>query len=237
MESSQSSSGEEMSEGASPGVGAPALACLSGGRPDEKLIQDWAIYQSMAEPVRDALFELLQSVYRLPLGAELAERVAGFAQQAGADPMRVQSALDACRFLFNHAAGAGVSLADLQKDLESLRPEGREGIDQFLVHYRSFGPIRRQEALRDSLLDHGKVLTAVDWRIDMARTSSRAARMDAPVLVLTFGYREGSGDRGRTDSVSLQIPASEFGSLRSIMDRVEIALATTADPQHAEDGS
>ncbi len=203
----------------------PALACLSGGRPDPKLLRDWRAYQTMDARLRPVLLDLLQQVYRVPLGRELAERVGAFAQQAALAPMTAQSILECLRFLFSHAVRGAIEPEAFAKDLHALSGGVDEGIDDFVAHYGSYGPLRRQEYIREALLDHGRLLTGVEWRLDVARRTGRTSRIELPVVMLGLKYAEGSGTSGKNGSISLQIPAGELGALRRVLDEIEATLA------------
>ncbi len=201
------------------------LACLGGGHPDASLVRDWGAYQELPITAFAALHELLQQAYEMPLGPELAELVGSFSHKVGVYPLDVQNALQACRFLFSNAVGVGLESDPFRDDLVRLNPASDAGIDQLVFHYQNYGLPRRQQAIQNSLFEHGKVLTRLDWRIDTSLASSRAAVIDLPLVVLSVGYREGSGDRARSDSVSFTLPASEIGNIRAVLDRIEATLA------------
>jgi hypothetical protein len=205
----------------------PRLRCLDGGQPPANLIQDWRAYQGLKAAARNALLEFIQQVYSLPLGRELAERVAKLAHQIGIEPIRAQNVLNSCRFLMGQGVYAGTSAEDFRKDLELLSPKTSDGVDEFVAHYEHFAPFRRGEVIQKSLLDHGKVMTGVDWRIQTVHASSHANLLETPVVLLTLNYASGSDDRSRNDSVSVQIPAEDVGRLRKTLESIEASLSNS----------
>ena len=60
-----------------------------------------------------------------------------------------------------------------------------------LAGYDQARAVVRREIVRGALLDHGKLLTGVDWRIDTIAAASRGAKIAAPVVLLTLSYQEG----------------------------------------------
>ena len=87
-------------------------------------------------------------------------------------------------------------------------------IDAFVAYYENVGPFRRQRLIQDAIAGHGKMITSADWRLDMSLASSGASEINIPVVTLSFGYREGVGDRARDDTFQLQLPLGEVARLR-----------------------
>lgn len=203
----------------------PRLSCLEGDYAAPKLLEDWTIYQEMPAASRAAVLGILQGIYNLGLGRELAEQIAALAHRIGLEPSRVQSVTSTCRFLMGQAVRVGLSPVEFRKDLEQLNPGSNSGVEELAVHYESYGLMRRQEAIHTSLLTHGNILTGVDWRIDTIHASNHASKIDSPVIHLTLSYAHGTEERSRADSLSLLIPVADLQNLRATLDRIEGTLA------------
>ncbi len=118
-------------------------------------------------------------------------------------------AVRACRFLLRQAAMLDLSEAALAEDLARLGDTG-EVRAALLPGYATVKKVVRSEVVRGALVDHGKVVERVAWRVDHVASSNRGANLDVPVAVLSLWYREGE----RQDHVTLQLPPTRWRSSR-----------------------
>ncbi|MCC6553786.1 MAG: hypothetical protein HUU18_10985 [Phycisphaerales bacterium] len=124
--------------------------------------------------------------------------------------------IKACRFLLREAARCDLAADLFAADLEALHGGAAEISEILLAGYERAKAQIRQEILRGSLADHGRVLTGVDWRVDTMDASHRGAGLRAKVAILTFRYQE--GDEARR--ITLQLTPDALSELKGVCERL-----------------
>ena len=184
---------------APPGLGADLLLLL--GLPPEALQKLWqGLAPSLAEtvaPETGQLFDLFCSAYRV-------------------DGDRLALAIKACRFLIREAARLDVPAGALAEDLDRLCPDDPLVKELLLVGYEPAREHIRREIIKLALVDHGKLLVALNWRVDAVQASERGMRLGMPVAMLTLHYREGA-ESGR---ITLQVLPDMLGELKGVCEKI-----------------
>lgn len=180
---------------------AVCLRSLQGKPAPTNLATDLRELTRMPEAARAALWSVLGPSLAEPLTAEAEGLLDAFCRTHRLRRAELSRPVKACRFLLREAARANLERAAFVQDLRALcGPD--ELIERFLVAgYDVACQVVRQEILQGTLADHGKLLMAVDWRLDSVQASSRGAKMRIPVAMLTLRYRE--GDQARR--ITLQV--------------------------------
>jgi hypothetical protein len=120
-------------------------------------------------------------------------------------------AAKACRFLFREAARAGIDRAAFAADVGALLPESEASRVLALLtpHFDAALPKLRQAAILASVAEHGRVVRAVRWRLDVMKASNNGVKLDMPVATITFQYQEGP-NAGQTSYQLLPEQAAEL---------------------------
>ncbi|WP_437933199.1 COMM domain-containing protein [Sorangium sp. So ce341] len=171
----------------------PELASLGGAPPPPELAADLRRLLDLPEGARQRLWEALGPSLGEPVPAAVERLLDGFCRRHEVGSEALARVLKACRFLVREASKRDLDRAALAADLAALAPgEGAEEIQAILLAgYDQARAVVRREIVRGALLDHGKLLTGVDWRIDSIAAASRGAKIAAPVVLLTLSYQEG----------------------------------------------
>lgn len=130
--------------------------------------------------------------------------------------LRHQRALKACRFLLREASRADLDAAAFAADVDALSGCSEEIRAILLAGYDAAKGLLRREILRKSLLDHGRLLVGVDWRLDQVLASGHGANLGTPVGVLTLRYRDGE----RQERLTLHALPEVLRELRDACDRL-----------------
>jgi hypothetical protein len=127
----------------------------------------------------------------------------------------VARAVKACRVLLRQAAAIGLSGEEFARDLDSL---GDTGVlkDALLSGYDLAVKVVRDEILRGTFADHGKLVERVSWRVDKIAASDRGEKIGLPVVVMTLAYHEG----GRRKRITVQMGPDQLRELRAMCDRL-----------------
>ncbi|WP_437668732.1 COMM domain-containing protein [Sorangium sp. So ce131] len=182
----------------------PRLRCLGGAPPPPELAADLRRLLELPAGARQRLWEALGPSLAEPVPAAVERLLDEFCRRHEVDAEGLARVLKACRFLVREASKRDLDRAALATDLATLTPASVEEGEQIqavlLAGYEKAKAVVRREILRGALLDHGKLLAGVDWRIDTISAASRGAKIEAPVVVLTLSYQEG----GRSERITLQ---------------------------------
>jgi len=210
----------------------PALTCLDGGPAPTALRDHWRSYQALPKAARLRIWELIALGFDdANRGSVLADHVQEFAAAYGCPVDTVGQALDACRFVTSRAIAKNLPLADFERDLSALAGENRDGIDELCQHYEAVGSRRRGEIVQASLLDHGRLLTDIRWRIDTVAASSRASGIAMRIVQLTLAYQEGHGAEAERGHITLQMLPEATAQLRALCDQLDASVARELGPR------
>ncbi|RLB60523.1 MAG: hypothetical protein DRI90_13550 [Deltaproteobacteria bacterium] len=172
-----------------------ALDCLGGTEPPAELILGVKDLLSLPKAVKQAFWDALGPVLQYPLPKDLDARLDVFRRQHEVSAGHFARALTACRNLLVGAGRHDVEREAFAADLGRLPgPEGElaeilmPGFDQAIQGIK-------QEILYGTLVDHGKLLVGVDWRVDSIIHSNRGRQLSSPVTQVTLRYVEGKQER------------------------------------------
>jgi hypothetical protein len=192
------------------------LHCLGGAAAPGEIAADLerlgAFPRSAQENLWDALGPCLGEV--VPADAE--EGLDRFCKTHGASPEDLAVVLKALRFLLREAAARDLSRAVFAEDLASLvGPEGA-ALALVLPRYEAAKKVIRGEALQRALLEHGKLLERVDYRVDYMVSSNRGEKLNVPITLLTLTVREGE----RRERTTVQVLPEQLRALRALCDKL-----------------
>lgn len=218
-----------------PGVGAPEnepieltkpLACLGGKPMKLGVINDLKRLSLLPEAALTNIWQVLGPLIGGELKADRLERHLGpFCETYRADRNDILRGLAATRALLRGAAEQDLAVDKFVEDLEKLEVEVLTarmicaGFDRAMV-------LLRGELMMVSLLDHGRVLKKVDWRIDQMRGSNRGKNLNAPVATITFNYQDGE----KADRMTLQVLPPVLRQLREVLDELLEDAGESAQP-------
>jgi hypothetical protein len=199
-------------EVATPDASAPALRCVLGGRGPARLARDLGTLLELPEAVLASYAEVLEPNLADAIDDRTETRVARFAQRHSIGVEALAPSIKACRFLFTSAVRAGISVEDFALDLVALlSPEGGARAARCLCPlFETFVPELRRAAVFRSVAEHGKLVRAVRWRMDVIKGSDHALRLEVPVATLTLQYQEGAN----LGQVSVQLLPEQAAELR-----------------------
>ncbi len=194
----------------------PELQCLGGKKMNLEVVKDLKRLSLLPEDALTRLWEVLGPLLGGELSRERLDRVlTPFCEAHRADHDDLLRGLAATRVLIRSAAEQNLDVEKFVEDLELLDVDVLtaraicSGYDHGVI-------VVRGELMMASLLDHGRVLTKVDWRIDQMRGSNRGKDLDAPVASLTFNYQVGD----QSDRMTLQILPPVLRQLRETLDEL-----------------
>jgi len=191
------------------------LRCLLGRGASEPLLEGWRCYQRLPPEVQRDVWDLVASGIARPADPGFQSRIRALCDQHGLDEAGVLPAVQACGFLLGQAVALDLSEGDFRSDLIVLADESADGLEAILPRYPVLKTALREAMMIGTLADHGKVLVALDWRVDRVSSSNRAAQLEADVVFLTLKYREGE----EICRVTLQVTTQGLQDLRAFLER------------------
>jgi hypothetical protein len=192
------------------------LHCLGGQSPSPELASDLLGILSLPEAARRRFWEVLGPSLGDPVPREVEGKVARFVAEHGADAGATPRALKAARTLVRLASALDVGPKQLAEDLTRVAGGSPAIAEVILPGYDRARARLRAELGRRTVADHGRVLEAVRWRVDVLGASDRGLGLKLPVVTLTLHYREA----GRREQLSVQVLPEVMKQLRDVCDRV-----------------
>lgn len=180
----------------------PNLVCLGGRPAPRELLADLRKASSLPDAARQHLWELLGPCLAESNPSDLADRVQRFRAAHGASAEELGDAIGAVRCLIRGASALDMSRASFADDLARL-PWTHDLGALLLPGYDAAKAMVRAEIARESVTDHGKMLSGVDWRLDTVASSNRGGNIGVPIALLTLRYRRGKRRGGVTFQASL----------------------------------
>ncbi len=169
----------------------PALQCLGGRPAPDFLAADLGVLLELGKSAQDGFWEVLGPCLGEDLDNQIERAIDDFAKQHDVRGSQVAKAIRSCRFLVLGAAKINAEKHVLATDLGTLMPEDAERLREILLPgYEDAKPKVRAGAIIKTILDHGRLLTDVSWRLDRI-SASQHGLMDAPVALLTLTFQEG----------------------------------------------
>lgn len=197
------------------------LSCLAGEPAPAEVARDWARLLALPERARQSLWDILGPALAKAPAAELDERATAFCRLYGVTPADLEAGLRVCRFLLSRAASLDVPASALAEDIAALSGGQHDAVPVLLAGYEAVKGALRREIVEETLLDHGKVLVGVDWRVDSLLASDRGVQLDAPVALLTLRLR----DSGREEKLTAYVVPEALGQLQQALAKVERVIA------------
>lgn len=169
----------------------------------------------LPEAVTAGLWPLLELALTHPGDPASVEQLRGFACEHALDEHRLLAAVQGGDYLLRRAAAEDLAEGRFAEQIASLL--GAESPARRLLQDR-YPQVRnwlREQALLDTLADHGNVLTGLEWRLDRVQASHRGHNLETPVLFLKLTYRSGEGEQ----QLSLQLTPDGLASLGRLCER------------------
>ncbi len=176
------------------------LHSLRGAPVPPELRADLGAFTELPEAARARFWEALGPSLGEPVPPAVEAVLDAFCASTGAEGPTLARVVKAARFLVREASRHDVPSARLADDLAALFPADRGAAAVLAAGYDRAHEVVRRELAERAILDHGKVLIGVDWRVDTIGAVKGGARLGQPVVMLTLTYREGD----RTERVTLQ---------------------------------
>lgn len=174
--------------------------------------RDLSLPKTFSDAARAEWWNLLGPSLEEETEAEAAECSQSFAAAFGLESPLVLSAVKAWRFALRVAHERSANESTLLAELSALVGPGawlepllHQGFDLAMR-------VLSNEATRLTILEHGRVLTSVDWRIEAIARSSRGP-IDATIGVITLGCTNG----GTSERITFQATADQLVMLRDAL--------------------
>jgi hypothetical protein len=196
----------------------PSLHCLEGkSPPNENIRGDLLAVLELSETAKAAFWELLSPCLQEVLSEEVDEWLRSFGTRHHSSPALLMKAVKVVRFLFREASRRDLPQTYLALDIESLAGDQAAQVYDILgpIYERAKEQIRREMVLC-SLTDHGKLLTAVDWRVDNVAASHRGFQLNTPIVMLTFHFQEGN----RKERMTVQAMPEVLRHLQQVCSKI-----------------
>jgi len=194
----------------------PKLRSLGGGAPPAEILRDAEHALELPPRLRQRFWDILGPCLAEPLPAELEADLDRLCAEHALAPDALARALKACRFLVRAAAANDLDARAFAEDLALLTGGSSPLADLLVPGYEAARAVVRGELARAAIHDHGKVIESIDWRIDVVTASSQAAKLRAPIAMITLRYREGA----EREQLTLQATPDVLESLRDLCDRM-----------------
>ncbi len=171
-----------------------ALRCLMGMAAPADLGAHLASVLDLPDAVQGTFAEVLDAYLVPVLDDRVQTFVKRYCRRYELEPAVLIPSAMAARYLFTNAAKAGVDGTAFMTDVRALVPEPRASLvlERLLPLFEMALPKLRQAAVMRSVAEHGRVVRAVRWRMDVIRASDHAIALDVPVATITLQYQEGA---------------------------------------------
>jgi hypothetical protein len=193
-----------------------SLHSLGGGAAPSELVADVAGFARLPEPARTSLWDALGPSLPEPPPRDLSERLRRFAEERSASVDDVARVVLGLRFVVRQAAARDLSMAVLAEDLGALT-SGVEGLREAVAAgYDAAKRLVRGEVLQRAVLEHGKLLERVTYRVDYLLQSTEAEKLHVPVTMLTLTVRDGDA----RERLTVQVLPEQLRSLRDLCNKL-----------------
>jgi hypothetical protein len=191
------------------------LQCFQGNAPPAAVEEGWRQMGRFAVEARGDFRALLQSALVEPGNAANEKALGRFCAKYRIEESDAIEALGSCSLLFRQVGVLDLDRAAFRQDLVSLS-EGDSGLADFMLeHFEEVKSALRRQIVVDSLTDHGKVITGIDWRVDEVSASDRGAGLNTKVVFLTLRYRDGE----RRERITFQLVPEAVRELKNFCSR------------------
>ena len=208
--------GRETAGQGEPGQAGIRLHGLGGNAAPPPLVNGWRWLLGFPKPAGDAFWSLLRAALLEPPVPDLQQRVEAFCEEHALPEEQVVGAVQACVMLLRQASALDLDRERFGQDLAALSAGERDESAILLGKYDEVKGEIRQRMVGETLIDHGKVLVGLDWRVDNLVSSDRGVALNATVVFLTLRYRDGD----RMERVTLQLTPDALKELKQFTERI-----------------
>jgi len=191
------------------------LNCCQGNPAPSYVVEGWKRFIRFPEAARNNFLSLLAPAMIEPADPQNRERIMTFSNGHGLGEDDVVAAMRSCDFLLRQASILDLNADAFEQDLADLSGGDPQVAGPVLANYNAAKADLRQQIIRETLTDHGKVLVGLDWRVDKVTASDRGVQLNADVVFLTMRYREGN----KVERITLQLTPEAVKELRLFCDR------------------
>jgi hypothetical protein len=175
--------------------GAPGvpLQCLMGQAAPPELGNNLSSLLALPEAVRQSFAEVLEPSLAPVIDDRVETRMKRYCRRHEVAMETVAAPVRACRFLFTNLVKAGGDRDAFVGDVNALvsESEARALLELLLPLFDAAFPKLTQAAAFQSVAEHGKVVRAVRWRMDVIKASDHGVKLDVPVATITLQFQEG----------------------------------------------
>jgi hypothetical protein len=191
------------------------LNCCQGNPAPSYVVDGWKRFIRFPEQARNGFLSLLAPAMMEPADPQNRQRVGTFSNGHGLAEEDVVAAMRSCDFLLRKASMLDLNADAFQQDLADLSGGDPQAAGPVLANYNAAKADLRQQIIRDTLADHGKVLVGLDWRVDNVTASDRGVQLNSDVVFLTLRYREGN----TVERITLQLTPEAVEELKLFCER------------------
>jgi hypothetical protein len=175
----------------------PGLRCLRGAPPPRTMADDLMTLLELSKKARAEFGELIGAFLGVDPHDDPQRAIGDYCHKYDLEPSDLAPAIKAAVHLLRESARANIARKELSADVNTLIGDDHAGdLEKLLLGwFEKFQPELRTEAVRQSVLDHGKLVVDTHWRMERITSSDRGEWLNTKVAVLTFNYREGDDDR------------------------------------------
>lgn len=183
--------------------------------PPPALMDGWRRMLDFPKQTRDAFWTFITSVPSDPVDPRTRGLLEDFCQRYELREEDLMPAVHAAGLLLRQASALDLDRTHLHRDLVALS-NGTDDFETVLAKYDTLKRDLRQRMVGEALIDHGKVLVGIDWRVDTVVSSDRGANLNATVMLLTLRYRDGD----RVERITLQLTPDAMKELKTFTERI-----------------
>jgi hypothetical protein len=182
------------------------------------LAEDLLRLLALPDEAKTELWTVLGPSLQDELGQAVEALLSAYCERFDIDEHHLALAFKAARFLLRAAASQALSAELFAADLRHLVGDDQaEPMTALLMpRYDEALTALRFENVRAALLDHGRLLLGVDWRVDTIAASQRGVRLDARIAMLTVRFRDGD----HNERITLQALPDTLRELRRTLDQI-----------------
>lgn len=192
------------------------LHCFAGAAPPQEIIEGIKYMGKLPERGIQQIWPLIEASLQTPDASGNNDLLRWFCEQQTLDPTLVMTAVRCLDLMLRQAAALDLSSEAFREDIEILWADDSAVVQLLLPRYAAVHAWLRQRIVEDTLADHGKVLVALDWRLDQVHASHRGTSINTPVAFLRLNYREGEEPR----QISLQLTPDTVRTLRNVCNEL-----------------
>lgn len=195
------------------------LQCLQGRPAPQPIVEGWRALVALPEGAGAEVLDLALARFHAPDDPASAALRVQAADRHGVEVADLEAAVNACGWLLEQAVALNLPLASVREDVTALCGDAPAAGLPLIQRYEGLSAQLRHLVVRRTLSDHGKILVALDWRVDSVSASNRGVDLATDVVYLTLRYVE-ADQPGR---VTLQLTSEALRDLRGFLDRFDAA--------------